>query len=357
MPKLKTADLVNSIAQLGTQKVYDYPSGKGKFRITEAVTPEGPIKFKRWKSGQTEANASLDRISTNQLATVAFVFSKRLNYPIHFDRLFSGGGNTRSVLEAMLAYTPHFFICNPQRINPYTGNTENKRLKHLMWCPDEKHSLGEIREKECHQLISEVELDVEFGEINITPAMLGDEFDTIEAKKVHTQMQVALVEIGNALNFRTWIAKNDRAIPIGDIALGKLPGVIQSLEEIPIFYSAEIGRAASLIDCIWFSDDFRYIPAVIEVEHSTGVTSGLTRMLKFMNTIPSMTTKFTILAPNELRNKVVSEANNAAFRALQARFMPYSTVRELYGLIKRYSLSNVIERNFIEPFMESIVEK
>jgi hypothetical protein len=87
------------------------------------------------------------------------------------------------------------------------------------------------------------------------------------------------------------------------------------------------------------------------------VTSGLTRMLKFMSTIPSITAKFTITAPDDLRNKVVSEANNAAFRSLKARFMPYSTVRELYGLIKRYSLSNVVERNFIEPFMETIVEK
>jgi type II restriction enzyme len=208
-------------------------------------------------------------------------------------------------------------------------------------------------------VISEIELGIEFGEIRVAPATPSEEFNTVEvqAKKTHTQMQVALVEIGNALGFRTWIAKNDRSIIVGDKQLGGLKGVVSSLEDVPILYNAEIRQAASLIDCIWFSNDFKYVPAVIEVEHSTGVTSGLTRMLKFKSTIPSIVTKFTIVAPNEFRNKVVSEGNSAVFRSLDARFMPYSTVRELYGLIKRYSLANVVERNFIEPFMERVVEE
>jgi type II restriction enzyme len=356
MPKLKTIDIVNSIAQLGTQRVCDYPSGKAKIKLKEIKGPEGPIKFARWGSRESEANAKEGRISTNKIATAAAVFSRRPNYPIHFDRLFSGGGNERSALEALLAHTPHFFICSPQRTNPYTGNME-KELKHIMWCPNDEHLLGEIGRRNCDQVISEVELEVDFGEvgkIGVTPEMLGEEFKTIEAKTTHTQMQVALVEIGNALNFRTWIARNDHSIQVGESQLGRLKGVLQSLEEARILYTAESKDAASRIDCIWFSDDFKYIPAVIEVEHSTGVTSGMTRMLKFMKTIPSVTTNFTIVAPNNLRNKVVSEANNAAFQPLKARYMPYSTLQMLYGLIRKFSLSN-LERNFIEPFMESII--
>lgn len=355
MTKLGVADLVNSIAQLGVGKTYLYYSGNTYIRITEIRKPEGPIKFERWGKQKTQTNATAGTISTNQFATAAAAFSGKPDYPIHFDRLFSGGGNSRSALETLLAYTPHFFICHLQRAEPYTGVVKDK-LKHIMWRPNEDHPLGVIGVTDCDQMISEVEIGISFGEINVTPGMLGDEFDTIEAKKAHTQMQVALVEIGNALNFRTWIARNDRSIQVGGTELGKLNGVIQSLEDVPIFYTAQIRQAAALIDCIWFSKDFQYIPAIIEVEHSTGVTSGLTRMLKFVNTIPSIATKFTIVAPNELRNKVVSEVNNAAFRTLRARYMPYSTVRELYGLIKRYSLSDVVERNFIEPFMENVVE-
>jgi hypothetical protein len=63
-----------------------------------------------------------------------------------------------------------------------------------------------------------------------------------------------------------------------------------------------------------------------------------------------------IVAANDLRSKVVSEANTQVFRTLSARYMPYSNVRELYGLIQRYNLSNFVDNTFIEPFMEVIVE-
>ena len=225
-----------------------------------------------------------------------------------------------------------------------------------MWCPADSHPLGEIKTTEYKQVISELELDIDFGNIAVTSEMLVEEFDTIETKKIHTQMQVALVRIGNALNFQTWIAKNDQSILVENKRLGELKGVIPSLDDVDILYDAESKRVASLIDCIWFSTDFKYIPAVLEIEHSTGVTSGLTRMLKFKETIPSVTMNYAIVAPNDIRNKVVSEANSAAFRNLRARYMAYSTIRELYGLIQRYTLSNVVERTFIEPFMENIVE-
>ncbi len=355
MSKPKSADLVSLIAKLGTDKSYTYFSGATKIRVVEINEPEGPIKFIRWDSRKSESSATRGSISVNQLAVVASVFSGKPNYPIHFDRLFSAGGNSRAALETLLAYTPNFFICYPQKMNPYTGNPEAK-LKHLMWCPDSTHSWGEIHERPYDQIISEVELGVDFGDINVTSGMLDKEFDSIEAKKTHTQMQLALVKIGNALKFHTWIAKNDRSISVGPTKLGNIDGVIQSLDEVQILYNSQIRLAASLIDCIWFSNDFKYIPAVIEVEHSTGVTSGLTRMLKFRETIPSISTTFTVVAPNDLRNKVVSEANNPVFRSLKPRFMPYSTIRELYGLIQRYPLANVMERTFIEPFMENIVE-
>ena len=352
---LSVSDIVDEIAELGTQKAYFYYSGKTKIRITEITEPEGPIRFVRWESQQLESKATPGGISNNQLGVIASVFSRRPNFPIHFDRLFSGGGNSRSALETLLACTPHFFICYPQKTNPYTGNTENN-LKHLMWCPNEAHSLGEIVTKDYKQVISEVELDIDFGDIGITTGMLDEEFETIETKKIHTQMQVALVRIGCALDFRTWVAKNDRNIVVENTRLGELEGVIHSLDDVPILYDQESKKIASLIDCIWFSTNYKYIPAVIEIEHSTGVTSGMTRMLKFREAIPSVETKYAIVAPNDIRNKVVSEANSTAFRGLRTRYMAYSTVRELYGLIQRYKLSNVVQHTFIEPFMERIVE-
>ncbi len=355
MPKLKTTDLVNAISTLNKDRVFKYYSGLSKLKITDIEKPEGPIGFVRWRSNELEQSAKSGSISTSMLTMAASVFSGKPNYPIHLDRLFSAGGNSRSAFETLLVHTPHFFISYPQRTNPYTGELDTPH-KHVMWCPDDSHELASIGEKDFNEVISEIELGLKFGDIDITPNMLDKEFDTIEAKKTHTQMQVAIVEIGNALKFQTWIAKNDRSIQVGKTNLGKLKGVIDSLEDVPILYTKESKKRASLIDCIWFSQDFKYIPAVIEVEHSTGVTSGLTRMLKFQKSLPSVSTKYTIIAPNRLRNKVVTETNSEVYRAMNGRYMSYSTVRELYGLIQKYSLLNVIEYNFIEPFMEKMID-
>jgi type II restriction enzyme len=226
-----------------------------------------------------------------------------------------------------------------------------------MWRPDDVHDWGVIDDsKEYHGIISEFEVESDFGNITVSPLLPGEEFETIEAKKTHTQIQVALVEIGRALNFRTWIAGGDRSFTVGSTTLGNLEGVIQSLDEVSILYTSKIKDAARLIDCIWFTSDGNVIPAVIEVEHSTGITSGLTRMLKFKETIPAISTTFTIVAPDKLRNKAVSEANQKAFRRLDARFMSYSTVRVLYGLIQKYSLSKYVDYNFVYPFMEKVVD-
>ncbi|MDQ3635434.1 MAG: hypothetical protein M3405_13130 [Acidobacteriota bacterium] len=202
-------------------KAYKYYTGNTFIKITEIIEPEGPISFLRWRNNETEADAKSGSVSINQLATAAAVFSNKPNHPINFDRLFSASGNSRAAFESLLAHTPHFFICYPERTNIYTGELKRKQT-HVMWCPNDSHCLGKIGVKELNQVISEIEIDMDFGKIQITAGMLGKEFDSIEAKKTHTQMQVALIEIGNALKFKTWIARDDQSIPIGDTQLGKL---------------------------------------------------------------------------------------------------------------------------------------
>lgn len=352
MKKLTSADLINQIAQLGTQKIYNYVSGKAKITIDSINKPEGPISFTNLDMNNTPIRSG--SISRQMLAKMALVCSSKPYFPLHIDRVFSGGGNSRSALETLLAYTPHFFICHPERFDAYSGETL-RNLKHIMWCPNESHHLGTIVEKNYNEVITEIELGVDFGHISITH--LEDEFESIDAKRTHTQMQIALLEIGNALNFKTWIARNDQSIQVGNQKLGNFEGVISSLDEMPILYKKEIREAAALIDCIWFTHDGDRIPAVIEIEHSTGVTSGLTRMRKLRDTFPAITTTFTVVAPNILRNKVINEANKTLFRELNVKFMPYTTVRELYGLIQRYSLKNVVDYKFIYPFMEQVVDE
>lgn len=76
----------------------------------------------------------------------------------------------------------------------------------------------------------------------------------------------------------------------------------------------------SLIDAIWLED--KNIPAAFEVENSTGVTSGLTRMLNLKQMLPPLSDmRFMIIAPDDLRDKVAREVNKPEFAELQALYI------------------------------------
>ena len=63
--------------------------------------------------------------------------------PLNIDRVVAGSYNTRSVLEALLAYTPQFYFCYPGRIEATASSSKVKAgHKHLMWMPDDPHEEG-----------------------------------------------------------------------------------------------------------------------------------------------------------------------------------------------------------------------
>jgi len=176
----------------------------------------------------------------------------------------------------------------------------------------------------------------------------------IDIKRRHAQIQIALYFIGKQLGFRTWIAQNDKGILYQNKKIGEFEGVIAQLDdEILIKAHTDAIRAALLIDCIWFKNG-RLMPAVMEVEHSTGVTSGLTRMKNFFDKFPPFPTRYVIVAPDEDRNKVVREANKPQFIDLDTKFFPYSGVEELYALCQKRKLKGVTE-DFLDCYMESVV--
>ena len=94
----------------------------------------------------------------------------------------------------------------------------------------------------------------------------------------------------------------------------------------------------------------------MEVEHTTGVTSGLTRMLNFANKIPPIKTRYVIVAPDEDRDHVIQEANKSIFQELDARYFPYSAVEELFAICQKRHLRGVTEE-FLDCYMEPVVVK
>lgn len=111
-------------------------------------------------------------------------------------------------------------------------------------------------------------------------------------------------------------------------------------------------RAGSLIDAMWIGN--KSIPAIFEVENSTGVTSGLNRMLSFKKHMPSLSDmRFIIVAPDDLRDKVFREVNRPEFKELHALYLSYSSVSELLGLCQERKLKGV-QAAFIETFCEDL---
>ena len=191
---------------------------------------------------------------------------------------------------------------------------------------------------------------------NIDDIILPPNYNKVEKRHPkHTQIQIALVEIGKQLGFRTWVAQNDRGIIYNQKTIAEMDSVIARLEDEKLM-SAQLAaqRAAKLIDCIWFKNG-RLMPAVIEIEHSTGVRSGLTRMKTFQDAFPPFPTRWVIAAPDEDREKVLRECNTPQFQSLKPLYFPYSAIEELYSLCQRRKIKGVTEE-FLDCYMEQTLQ-
>lgn len=276
----------------------------------------------------------------------------RSDVPINVDRVLGASYSTRAVLEALLAHTPEFYFCYPGRIESMSSSTQvQEGHKHLMWRPDEPHKRGLMQEVETNLVISEIPSSEAVYEALVLPEGAPEPGIDIAVSRRHAQIQIALVEIGRQLGFRTWVANNDKGIEYKGQKIGEMDGVIVSLRDEKLMAAFDdAARAALLIDCIWFRNA-KFMPAVIEIEHSTGVVSGLARMKKLQDAAPAINTRFVIAAPDEDRGKVMKECNEKQFHSMRPQFFPYSAVEELYSLCQRRRLKGVNDE-FLDCFME-----
>ncbi len=350
--KVTPSNIVNAIGRLSRSVFFDYPTKqtRTKIKIISVGHPLGPIKILR-KNGPTETEQT---ISSSMIQRYAAAFKEGI--PVNIDRVLGASYNTRSALEALLAHTPEFFLCRPHRVQFQESSTIIKTgHKHLIWNPREPHAEGVIQELPCALTISELpSVETVYGVLDF-PIDVAPELD-IEVKRRHTQIQIALALIGHQLGFRTYIAANDQGIQYNRKPLIELPGVIADLADERLLQAYSEGvDAARFIDCLWLKNG-RFMPAVMEIEHSTGVTSGLNRMQRFKNSIPAFEqTRWAIVAPDEDREDVLKKCSETQFKNLKAQYFPYSAVEELYGLCMRRRITGVSEA-FLDSFMETPVD-
>src|SRR5690606_14221456 len=85
--------------------------------------------------------------------------------------------------------------------------------------------------------------------------VLPDNFErqeiNLDIQRRHAQIQIALYFIGKQLNYRTWIAQNDKGILYQYKRIGEIDGVIATLKDEKVMSAYEYAiQAALLIDCI-----------------------------------------------------------------------------------------------------------
>jgi type II restriction enzyme len=351
------ADLANWINQLSKRNVYHYinTSNKGQIEIVRVDLPEGPVVIKRYdpSKGETPGSAIEETISSSMLWRVANAIQE--DSPVNIDRIVGASYNTRAVLETLLAHTPCFYVSYPGRIEIVnSASTVKKGHKHLLWLPNEPHTIGQMLIKDTDRVISEIPSQQAIYESLVVPTALADGSGMdIEVKRRHTQIQIALVLIGLQLGFRSWVAQNDKGIVYNSKKLGEMEGVISSLKDERLLSAfPEAIKALLLIDCIWFKNG-RLMPAVMEIEHTTGITSGLTRMKNFQDRYPPYPTRYAIVAPDEDRPLFLREASKAQFSSLTPLFFSFSAVEELYSLCQRRKIRGVTEE-FLDCYMERL---
>lgn len=357
---ITTECMVNLLSALPKKKAFVYikPATHTVVAIESIDGKSGPIAIRRWNptKGETFKKSKTTFLSSQMLTRVSNAIEE--GTPVNIDRLLGGSYNTRSALETLLCHTPPFYYCFPGRIDFSTGKAIIKSgHKHILYLPNTPHKSGFLCEKEMKNMaINEIpSKHVVYNALELPPSTIqAGSVDTTEAR-IHLQMQMAIYEIGRALNLKTYIAQNDQGAIYKGKILSDNPDIITNLREVPLVGAFGIAaNEGKLIDAIWFGE--RNISAVFEVENSTGVTPGLTRMQNFKKLLPRyQDMRFVIIAPDDLRDKVTREINKAEFKELHAYYMSYSSVSELLGLCQERNLKGVTEA-FLETFLEDVYQ-
>lgn len=355
--QLNATNIAHFINSLDKNSIYEYPNSKTRtqIKIVDVCMPEGPITIKRRNPSKGESfdGAKAQTISSKMLWRLASAIKS--DHPVNIDRIFGASYNTRSALEALLLHTECFYLCYPGRLEKIGPNTEVKTgHKHIIFDLENPHKQGVIVEKEINNMVvTEIEREVRFDSLLLNSTS-NNKID-VDLSRRHAQIQVLLIKAAASMGLITWVASNDHSIQYNGQRLIEMDEVMKDMDSTPALQGYQKApEAGKLIDCIWFTKDGKKIPAILEIEHSTGVTSGLTRMKNFMLEAPDLRDMtYIIVAPDEIRHQVFKKASLPQFNGMNVKYLSYSAVEDLYLLSQR-KIQGIDNVKFFHTFLEDI---
>ena len=124
-------------------------------------------------------------------------------------------------------------------------------------------------------------------------------------------MQGLLLQLGCDMGLDVWVARNDRSRGVNGNRFSDLPRV---KSDLPLQFDEATNKTIELIDVLWLRGNA--IVAAFEIECTTSIYSGLLRMADLITMQPNLNIPLYLVAPDERRNKVMTEVNRPTFSRL-----------------------------------------
>jgi putative lipoic acid-binding regulatory protein len=168
----------------------------------------------------------------------------------------------------------------------------------------------------------------------------------------HTEIQWHLLKLGSDMGFDLWVARNDRNKAWDGMKFAELPKL---KSELPLQFDDATNKTIELIDVLWLKGNA--IIAAFEVESTTSIYSGLLRMSDLVSMQPNLTIPLYLVAPDDRREKVITEVNRPTFSRLSpplsqtCRFISFATLKEQIKAVSH--ILRFVKPEFLEEISES----
>jgi len=190
---------------------------------------------------------------------------------------------------------------------------------------------------------------------SVTVPEREDEVHNTEPSKEptpHEEIQWMLLKLGSEMGLDVWVARNDRGREVNGNQFTKISRI---RSELPRQFDDATNRTIELIDVLWLKGNA--IVAAFEVESTTSIYSGLLRMSDLISMQPNLNIPLYLVAPDERRDKVITEVNRPTFSRLSppmsqiCQYISFSSLKD--GMSRVSSVIRYLKPDFLEELSES----
>lgn len=175
--------------------------------------------------------------------------------------------------------------------------------------------------------------------------------DIIKEPTLHTEVQWSLLKLGCDMGLDVWVARNDRGRGINGRAFTDLPRL---KTDLPLQFDDATNRTIELIDVLWLKGNA--IVAAFEIECTTSIYSGLLRMSDLIAMQPNLNIPLYLVAPEERREKVLTEVNRPTFSRLSPPMKQMCRFISIPVLKERIHQATPFIRHLRPDFLEDVSE-